>query len=217
MLVEDEGLKPPVPLSADERRVLGVLIEKSLTTPDAYPMTRAGLTAGCSQKSNRSPVAAYSEERVDATIDALREKSLVNEVHTAGGRTEKFRQVARVAFGWNEVQLAAMGELLLRGRQSIGDLRSRANRMRPIDSLDVLREALSELKEAGYVRASGPLTQRGVQVDHALYEGDSPELEAVAAEPASRPAAKPDEVAELRAEVAALRQEVAELRSALGD
>ena len=237
LVTEDDGRpKDPLPLDDDERRVLGVLIEKSLTTPDAYPMTLNGLVNGCSQKSNRSPVLSYDEGRVDETLERLREKQLVNEVHTAGGRTEKFRHVSRIRFGWNEVQVAVMGELLLRGRQQLGELRSRAARMRPVDSLEVLREALGSLQDAGFVRASGPLTRRGVEVDHALYDEASPAFDesdeppppstdavgsehqpGVATSPGSPPqdeiAALRGQVRDLASEVAALRAEFAELRS----
>ena len=217
MLVHDEGLKTPEPLTDGERRVLGVLIEKSLTTPDAYPMTLKGLTTGCNQKSNRDPIVSFDEDDVEEFLDSLREKNLVHEVHTAGGRTEKFRHVARVKFGWGEVHVAVMGELLLRGRQQIGELRSRAGRMRDVGSLEEMRASLAELQEAGFVRASGPLERRGVEVDHGLHDGPPPEL-ATAAEPAAaspKAEPRPDELATLHAEVAELREEVAALRSKL--
>jgi uncharacterized protein len=162
---------PPVRmLSKAQRRVLGVLVEKGITTPEYYPMTLKALTAACNQKSNRMPLTEYSEDDVLQTIDELRGLGLAAVVHTESGRTERYRHYVRKQFPWNEAQLAILIELWLRGRQSVGDLRSRASRMHAIDSLDQLREELRTLLEQGFVQATGPLTSRGVEVDHNFYK-----------------------------------------------
>jgi uncharacterized protein YceH (UPF0502 family) len=164
---------PPNPvkiLSKKQRRVLGVLVEKGITTPEYYPMTLKGLTAGCNQKNNRSPLSDYSEDDIAATIDELREMGLAAVVHTESGRTERFRHYVRKQFPFNEAQLAIMTELWLRGRQSLGDLRVRASRMHAIDSLEQLRDELTALDRQGFVRANGPLAVRGVDVDHTFYK-----------------------------------------------
>ncbi len=166
-----ESEQPPVKvLSKAQRRVLGVLVEKGITTPEYYPMTLKALTAGCNQKSNRMPLTEYSEEDVLQTIDELRGLGLAAVVHTESGRTERYRHYVRKQFRWNESQLAILIELWLRGRQSVGDLRSRASRMHAIDSLDDLREELRSLLEQGFVQATGSLTSRGVEVDHNFYK-----------------------------------------------
>jgi uncharacterized protein YceH (UPF0502 family) len=90
-------------------------------------------------------------------------------VHTESGRTERFRHYMRKRFTLSEPQLAVLTELLLRGRQSIGDLRARASRMVPIESLDDLRVALKGLLEQKYVQANAALERRGVEVDHNFY------------------------------------------------
>lgn len=157
------------PLSKKERRVLGTLIEKSLTTPEYYPLTIKALTTGCNQKSNRSPLSSYDEYDAEEILDGLRKRGLVAAVQTAGGRAERYRHLLRNHVGWKNSALAIMTELLLRGRQQLGELRSRANRMAPIDSLDLLREELQQLMKAGYVQSSGDLKRRGIEVDHHLY------------------------------------------------
>jgi uncharacterized protein len=161
---------PPITeLSRGQRRVLGTLLEKAFTTPEVYPLTVKALTAGCNQKSNRHPLTEFSEDDVLEILDQLRQLGLVAVVHTETGRTERFRHYMRKRFTLSEPQLAVITELLLRGRQSIGDLRARASRMVPIESLEELREALKGLLEQKYVQATAALERRGVEVDHNFY------------------------------------------------
>ncbi len=156
-------------LTKPQRRALGVLIEKGFTTPEYYPLTLKALTAGCNQKSNRHPLTDYSEDDVAEAVDQLREKGLVAVVHTESGRTERFRHYMRKEFTFSEPGLAILTELMLRGRQQLGELRTRASRMAPIDSLELLRDELQKLKEMNLVRYGGSLDRRGVEVDHNLY------------------------------------------------
>ena len=164
----------PRELTKGQRRVLGVLIEKGITTPDQYPLTLKAATTGCNQKSNRDPVANYSEEQVQQYLDELRGMGLVACIHTESGRTERFRQYARKKYPFNEKQLAIMTELWLRGRQQPGELRTRASRMTEIDSQEELRSELQSLMEQGFVHADGPLERRGVLVDHTFYPPSEP-------------------------------------------
>jgi uncharacterized protein len=170
MIDEPEQDAPPITeLSKGQRRVLGTLLEKALTTPEVYPLTVKALTAGCNQKSNRHPLTEYSEDDVLEVLDQLRQMGLAAVVHTETGRTERFRHYMRKRFTLSEPQVAVLTELLLRGRQSIGDLRARASRMVPIESLDELRVALRGLMEQKYVQANAALERRGVEVDHNFY------------------------------------------------
>ena len=170
MIDEPEQDAPPITeLSKGQRRVLGTLLEKAFTTPEVYPLTVKALTAGCNQKSNRHPLTEYSEDDVLEALDQLRQLGLAAVVHTETGRTERFRHYMRKRFTLSEPQLAVLTELLLRGRQSIGDLRARASRMVPIESLDELRVALRGLMEQKYVQANAALERRGVEVDHNFY------------------------------------------------
>lgn len=168
--LELEAAAPVTELSKGQRRVLGTLLEKAFTTPEVYPLTVKALTAGCNQKSNRHPMTEYSEDDVLEVLDELRQLGLVAVVHTETGRTERFRHYVRKRFTWSEPQLAVMTELLLRGRQTVGDLRARASRMVPIENLDDLRAALRGLMDQKFVQATGPLERRGVEVDHHFYQ-----------------------------------------------
>ena len=152
-----------------QRRVLGTLMEKGFTTPDQYPMTLKGATTGCNQKSNRDPVTEYSEAEVADTLEQLRQLGLVAEVFTDGGRAARYRHYARHKFDFTETQFAILCELLLRGRQQPGELRTRASRMVRIDSQEQLKSDLQSMQEKGFVQSNGGLERRGVEVDHTFY------------------------------------------------
>lgn len=156
-------------LKRPQRRVLGALLEKAFTTPDQYPLTIKACTNACNQKSNREPISNYSEDQIFDVLDELRQMGLVAVVHTESGRTERFRHYARKRFSFSEPQLAILTELLLRGPQSLGELRARASRMVAIDSLDVLRQEVQGLIDDGYVESDFPISRRGAEVDHAFY------------------------------------------------
>lgn len=225
--MDAEGPKNEIrELSSIHRRILGVLMEKAFTTPDQYPLTLKSLTSGCNQKSNRDPITNHSEDRILTAVDELRDMQLVAEVFTDGGRAARYRHYMRYQFDFSEQEFAIIAELLLRGGQQPGELRTRASRMIRIDSRDVLRSCLGSLQEKGFVRANGPLDRRGVQVDHTFYpEAQAPQLaEASAAEPAESasesPAAAPaaqdlSAVSELRAQVERQQQEIDELKLAV--
>ncbi len=152
-----------------QRRVVGALMEKAFTTPEQYPLTLKATTSACNQKSNRDPVVAYSEDQVQQALDDLRSDLLVAEVFMDGGRAPRYRHYMRHKFDFSEAQFAIVAELLLRGRQQLGELRTRASRMVRIESQDQLREELSGLMQKGYLQANGPLERRGIEVDHTFY------------------------------------------------
>lgn len=170
MAQEEKKLLDIKELSKPQRRVLGVLLEKAFTTPDQYPLTLKAVTTGCNQKSNRSPISHYSESQVSETLEALRELGLVAVVHSDSGRTERYRHYMRHRFEFTEPQLAILTELWLRGRQTMGELRSRASRMVPIDSLDQLRTEFRGLLEQKRVQSNGSIERRGIEVDHNWYK-----------------------------------------------
>ncbi len=132
-------------LTPDECRVLGVLVEKAQTTPGQYPMTLNSLTAGCNQKNNRNPVVEWDDERVFDAVDGLRAKKLVNEVMLTGSRVAKYKHNSREVLGVDTSQLVVLTELLLRGPQSLGDIRGNASRMHPLESLDTTRAVIDSL------------------------------------------------------------------------
>ena len=144
-------------------------MEKAFTTPEQYPLTLKATTSACNQKSNRDPSVNYSEDQVMDGLDRLREGGLVAEVFPGGGRTARYRHYMRHCFDFSEAQFAVVAELLLRGRQQLGELRTRASRMVRIESMEQLREELTGLQQMDYLQANGPLDRRGIEVDHSFY------------------------------------------------
>jgi uncharacterized protein YceH (UPF0502 family) len=161
---------PPrwTPLRAMDRRVLGVLVEKAKTTPDAYPMTPNALRSGCNQKNNRDPLMQVEVEDVEESLERLRALGAVGEVQ-GGGRVSKFRHYAYEWLGVEKLELAVMTELLLRGAQTEGELRARAARMDSIADLETLRGILNSLEAKNLVISLTP-AGRGHALTHALYE-----------------------------------------------
>jgi uncharacterized protein YceH (UPF0502 family) len=154
------------PLDAFERRVLGVLIEKAKTTPDQYPLSLNGVVTGCNQKSNRDPVMTVDEEQAARALDGLRKCGAAAEVF-GSGKLPRYRHLAYEWLGVGKEELAIMGELLLRGEQTEGDLRGRASRMDPIPDLDALRGYLDRLADRGLVIWLSP-PGRGRMLTHGL-------------------------------------------------
>ena len=150
-----------------QRRVLGVLIEKAKTTPDAYPMTLNGLTTGCNQKNNRDPVVNYTTDDVEQAIESLKSVGAVSEVQ-GSGRVNKYRHLGYEWLGVEKVECAIMAELLLRGEQTVGELRGRASRMEPIADLGALKPILNSLIQKNLV-LSLSAEGRGQVVSHNLY------------------------------------------------
>ena len=156
----------PRPLDANERRVLGVLIEKAKTTPDQYPLSLNALVTGCNQKSNRDPMMTLDEEQVMRAVLSLRKSGAMTEVF-GSGKIPRYRHLAYEWLGVDKEELAILAELLLRGEQTEGDLRGRASRMDPIADLDVLRTHLDRLADKGLVVWLSP-PGRGRMLTHGL-------------------------------------------------
>ncbi|MCC9657814.1 YceH family protein [Rhodopirellula sp. JC737] len=163
---ENESASPQ-PLSAIARRCLGVLVEKAKTTPDGYPLSLAGLITGCNQKSNRSPQMQVDESDALSAIDELRSAGAAREVQ-GNGRVTKYRHAAYEWLGVDSPGAAIMTELMLRGPQTAGELRSRASRMHKFDDLETLKTELDELIEKGLVESLTP-PGRGQTFAHCLY------------------------------------------------
>ena len=231
MTTEPPGSAPAVRLHAGERRVLGVLIEKGLTTPEYYPMTVNGLIAGCNQKNNRDPLTDLGEVEVSESLAALASKGLVLSIIGDSGRAMRWRQELTRKWELDVVALAIFGELLLRGAQSEGDLRGRASRMRPIETLEALREQLARLKTATparpalVTRLSPEGAARGVLWSNAFDPRDhaaqtlstlSETTTAQAEAPARQSAAPAEPRADLATRVAALERRMTELEARVG-
>ncbi len=224
-----ENVSWPV-LSRIERRILGVLVEKGKTTPDNYPMTLNALVTGSNQKSNREPVMDVSDAEIEEAMPRLKQMGYVQQI-LGSGRTDKFRHVLYEAWKVDKVQLAVLGELLLRGPQTEGDLRARSARMEPIADLEALRPVLRTLSNRGlviYLTAEG---RRGTMVTHGFHSLDELEhararAERVAGEESATPepavrGSSPSSTLELRVvelerSVAVVQRQLAELQKQLG-
>ena len=212
-----------IQLTSTECRVLGVLVEKAHTS-SGYPMSLNAATDGCNQKSNRHPVVNFNEDRVMEALDRLRDKGLVVFADTLGSRVTKFKHNVREVLGVGDNALVILVELLLRGPQTLGELRARASRMRPLDSLETVQEALRDLMdrpEPLVRRIPGGRAERFVQLLcpnlHPMDEAAAPSPEQPhAAESAPPQAGVAERLARLEAEVSDLRQTLGRLAHALG-
>jgi uncharacterized protein YceH (UPF0502 family) len=155
-------------LDRNERRVVGVLAEKAKTTPDNYPMSINGIVTGSNQKSNRFPQMTLDEVQAQAALDSLRKSGAVSLIQ-GDGRVEKYRHLLYDWLGVDKAELAVMTELLLRGAQTLGELRGRAARMEPIKDIGDLMPIVDRLGQKNlliYLTAPG----RGGIVTHNLYK-----------------------------------------------
>ena len=154
-------------LDTVERRVLGVLIEKGKTTPEAYPLSLNSIVTGCNQKSNRDPLMNVDEDQVGRALETLRAAGVVAEIY-GSGRVPRYRHYGYEWFGGIEKEdLSILAELLLRGEQSEGDLRGRASRMDPSPDLQILRTRLDGLAARGLIVWLSP-PGRGRILTHGL-------------------------------------------------
>lgn len=162
-------------LSFAERRVLGVLIEKSFTTPEQYPLTLNGVVVGSNQKSCRSPVTTLDEQTAFESLDSLRKKGLVVLVRSEGSRADRWKHRTGECLELEPKGVAILAELLLRGPQTDGELRQRASRMVPLGEFDDvvhLVEGLARGDDALVLRLSPPDRRRGAKFAHNLYPPD---------------------------------------------
>ncbi|MBI5484202.1 MAG: YceH family protein [Deltaproteobacteria bacterium] len=207
-------------LNEIEVRVLGSLLEKELTTPEYYPLSLNALTNACNQKSNRDPVMALTEEDVVRALNRLRFNQLTV-VSGESSRVAKYRHLLAEKLGLMPAELAIMCELLVRGPQTVGELRTRGERMHPFGDLSAVEEVLRELQERAtplvtlMARQPGRKEGRYAHLFSGMPESGEGSAEA-APEPArQRVMAENERIAKLESEVAELREEVAGLRQAV--
>ncbi|HYH50001.1 MAG TPA: YceH family protein [Acidimicrobiia bacterium] len=143
------------PLTPEELRVVSCLVEKQFTTPDSYPLTENAVVAACNQLSNRNPVVAYDTNTVRVTLTALRQRGLARVIHTPGARVPKHRQILDEALGLSRAEVSLLAVLALRGPQTVGELRTRTERMHEFTSLSEVEEVLE-----GLASRSEPLVTR---------------------------------------------------------
>lgn len=202
-------------LTAAEIRVLGCLIEKEMATPEYYPMTLNALVNACNQKSNRSPVVQFDETDVAGALETLRPMGLATE-SAERGRAIKFCHNTYGKLRLDDTAMAILAELLLRGPQTPGELRQRANRMSKIDSLEQVEEALNEMIDheeklvVKLTRQPGRKESRYAQL--LAGEPEIEEVRAVAPAAILQARAGNERIDQLEEEVATLRSEMNELK-----
>jgi hypothetical protein len=205
-------------LTAHQRRVLGVLIEKSLTTPAGYPLTLNSLLVGCNQLTCREPVMSLNEDEVARAVRELEAMNLAGESDLGrGARVERYAHKVEESSRWNPHQQAVMAELLLRGPQTAGELKTNASRMAAIPDLGVATMILE-----AFATESPPLVRElprqpgrsAARFDHACYAEGEPQAAAGTPAPVSRgnEASLEARLARLEEEVAVLRRQVESMR-----
>ena len=208
-------------LTPVEQRVLGCLIEKRWTTPDQYPLSLNALRLACNQSTNRDPVTRYEESEVREAAERLSRYGLTRLASGAGSRATKYRHLAEEGLGLDRDQLAVLDVLLLRGPQTLGELKARTERLAQLDSLADVSRVLDELADRGYAARLVRLPGQKEDRFHQLLGGGEP-AEPVAAGPVAaggfdEPVAVRPERDGLEERVAALEAQVAQLRSQLAD
>ena len=198
-------------LDATEVRVLGALLEKEITTPDYYPLSTNALVNACNQKSNREPVVSYDDDTVEDALERLRAKGLAVRV-TGESRVAKHEQRFSEKFNLGRREAALLCVLMLRGPQTVGELRGRSERLYTFDDLEAVEATLVRLTEMEYVKKLSRRTGFKEQRWAHLLAGDVEEVGEAASPVAERGPSDRDRIAKLEADFAALRQEFENFR-----
>jgi uncharacterized protein YceH (UPF0502 family) len=200
-------------LTETEVRVLGSLIEKDITTPEYYPLSMNALVNACNQKSNRDPVMQLDEQAVRDALEGLQQQRMAGPARGADSRVTKYEQRLQEVFNFTRPEIAVLCVLLLRGPQTPGELRGRAERMHRFEALDDVQSALQKLMQREPPLAKVLPRQPGTKESRYahLLAGDVvvPELPAPASAAVADDAAR---IARLEEEVAALRRDVGEVK-----
>jgi uncharacterized protein YceH (UPF0502 family) len=206
-------------LTDTEVRVLGALIEKDITTPEYYPLSLNALINACNQKSNRDPVMQLGEDAVRDALEGLQQQRMAGPARGADTRVTKYEQRLQEVFNFTRPEIAVLCVLLLRGPQTPGELRGRAERMHHFEALDDVQSALQKLMQREPPLAKVLPRQPGTKESRYahLFAGNVIEAEApidisVAGE---RNPADAERLARLEGEVAELRREVGEVKDQL--
>ena len=203
-------------LTEIEARVLGALLEKEITTPDYYPLSLNSLVNACNQKSNRDPVMNLDEDSVRDALSTLQDNSLARSISAADSRVTKYEHRLQEAFNFDRREAVVFCEFLLRGAQTPGELRTRAERMHPFDDLSEAQSALQRLMNRepplARVLARQPGTKESRYIH--LLSGDAKPVSSTAGRevPEAKEREKMDEFSRLSSEIAELRRDMADLK-----
>ena len=200
-----------VTVNAEEARVLGSLLEKEITTPEYYPLSLNALLNACNQKSNRDPVMHFDEDTLERALYTLRDKGLLVSITGAGSRVPKYGHRISEKLNLGRRELAILCELMLRGPQTLGELRTRAERMHPFGDLAEVESVIDHMPELITKLPRRP-GEKEARYAH-LLSGEPP-VSAVPAPSAAIPQAPlpAERMMALEAEVAQLRRELEELK-----
>ncbi len=208
-----------IKLTENEVRVLGSLIEKDITTPEYYPLSLNALLNACNQKSNRDPVMQLDENAVRDALEGLQQQRVAGPARGADSRVTKYEQRLQEVFNFTRPEIAVLCILLLRGPQTPGELRGRAERLHRFETLEDVQSALQKLMQREPPLAKVLPRQPGTKESrHAhLFAGDVVEVEALARVGAAieRNSADADRIVRLEEEVAELRRDVREVKDQL--
>jgi uncharacterized protein YceH (UPF0502 family) len=199
-------------LSSPEIRVLGALIEKEITTPEYYPLTLNSLVAACNQKSNRWPVTEYADNDVMSALSDLRSQGFAAEI-SGSSRVPKYGQRFTEKLNLGRREIAILCVLMLRGRQTLGEIKGRTERMYGFSDLDEVELVLQKMID----RADGPLARKLPPAPGLKEPRYAQSLGELAEEPVVAAAGSSDRFSLLEAEVARLREEVNELKRRLDE
>jgi uncharacterized protein len=207
------------PLNAAEIRVLGSLVEKAVATPDYYPLSLGALTNACNQLTNREPVISFDEADVVRALDGLRAKNLATLFHGADSRVAKYKHAFTDLFLLTPAEVAVLCVLMLRGPQTVGELRTRTERLHPFDDLAEVEQTLQALSArvpqplvAKLPRQPGTKESRYAQLFSGPMETVAP-ARVLPPEPATLAVrAENERLEKLETEIAALREKFAELQ-----
>ena len=204
-------------LNETEVRVLGSLVEKQLTTPEYYPLTLNALTAACNQKSNREPVMSLGETEIQAAIDRMRDLNLVYLFYGSGSRTVKYKHMLPSVYELDPAGTAVLTVLMLRGPQTIGEIRDRTGRLFEFRDLNEVQMALDELTrrdEPLIVKLERLAGQKEARYAHLLSgEIDVSKLPVAAERQTGGGAGSNERIEKLEGEVERLSTEVAEFKA----
>lgn len=202
-------------LNETEVRVLGSLVEKQLTTPEYYPLTLNALTAACNQKSNREPVLSLDESAILAAVDSLRDKNLVYLFYGSGSRTVKYKHMLPNVYELEPPAVALMALLLLRGPQTVGELRGRSDRLHPFSSLQEVQETLDDMAartEPLIARLERQSGQKEARYAHLLAGPVDAESFSFRSETPPAGSGASEKISELENEVQGLKEDLRSLR-----
>ena len=202
-------------LSDVEVRVLGALIEKDTTTPDYYPLSLNALVNACNQKNNRDPVMALEEDAVRAALESLQRQRLAGPASGADGRVTKYEHRLQEVYNFDRREIAILCVLLLRGAQTPGELRGRAERMYRFEELEDVLATIDKLSQREPALVAVLPRQPGTKESRYmhLFSGEAPVGEVVP----RAASGSGDRIVQLEGEVAELRREVSEMREAWAD